>query len=320
MTIRAAFSIGVDLAGADRLMLIHKVSLIMPLPRQLPGADRGRSRASTLRHARELVRRHLPGPGELLRATSRSSPRAVLQMYPEFELPPEQMKAWLADRTGAIVGADLAKRFGWKVGDRVPLRARSGSRSRDGTPWEFNIVGIYDGRSRASTRRSSSSTTTTSTRPAAAHGQGSGRLVRRQDRRSGAASAEIAQTFDAMFANSPAETKTTTEKAFVEGFAKQIGDIGAIMIAIAGVVLFMILLVAANTMAQSVRERTSELAVLKTLGFGDGRILALVLLESCAHRARRRRARACAVGVADRHAAAIRPAACCRSSSSRRAI
>jgi putative ABC transport system permease protein len=91
---------------------------------------------------------------------------------------------------------------------------------------------------------------------------------------------EVAQRLDAMFANSPNETKTATEKAFVAGFAKQIGDIGSIMIAIAGAVLFTILLVAANTMAQAIRERTNELAILKTLGFSEGRILALVLLES----------------------------------------
>jgi putative ABC transport system permease protein len=90
----------------------------------------------------------------------------------------------------------------------------------------------------------------------------------------------LSRTFDEMFANSSAETKTTTEKGFVEGFAKQIGDIGAIMIAIASVVLFMFGLVAASTMAQSIRERTSELAVLKTLGFSAGSILTLVIAES----------------------------------------
>ena len=90
----------------------------------------------------------------------------------------------------------------------------------------------------------------------------------------------MAQTFDAMFANSQAETKTTTEKGFIEGFAKQIGDIGSIMIAILVAVLFTILLVVGNTMAQAVRERTSELAVLKTLGFSDVAVLSLVLAES----------------------------------------
>ena len=129
---------------------------------------------------------------------------------------------------------------------------------------------------------------------------------------------ELSRTFDEMFANSSAETKTTTEKGFVEGFAKQIGDIGAIMIAISSTVLFMFGLVAASTMAQSVRERTSELAVLKTLGFSGRPILALVLAESLfiavVGGAARARAR-----VAVRAAAAIRPAACCRSSCCRRA-
>ena len=90
----------------------------------------------------------------------------------------------------------------------------------------------------------------------------------------------LAKTFDSMFENSQAETKTTTEKGFIEGFAKQIGDIGSIMIAILVAVLFTILLVVGNTMAQAVRERTSELAVLKTLGFSDTAVLALVLAES----------------------------------------
>ena len=113
-----------------------------------------------------------------------------------------------------------------------------------------------------------------------------------------------------MFANSSAETKTTTEKGFVEGFAKQIGDIGAIMIAILTAVLFNILLIAASTMAQSVRERTSELAVLKTLGFPDGLILMLVLAESLFIALARRRARPRA-GLAVRRRTAIPPAGCC---------
>jgi putative ABC transport system permease protein len=96
----------------------------------------------------------------------------------------------------------------------------------------------------------------------------------------GSRAKELAETFDAMFANSMAETKTTTEKGFLEGFAKQIGDIGSIMVAILSAVLFTILLVVGNTMAQAVRERTSELAVLKTLGFSDLRVLGLVLTES----------------------------------------
>jgi putative ABC transport system permease protein len=94
-------------------------------------------------------------------------------------------------------------------------------------------------------------------------------------------SPEIARKVDAMFTNSPAETKTDSEKAFVAGFAKQIGNVGLITQLVAAAAILMILLITANTMAQSIRERTGELAVLKTLGFGDGRVLSMVLLESC---------------------------------------
>ncbi len=102
---------------------------------------------------------------------------------------------------------------------------------------------------------------------------------------------QLAKRVDAMFENSSAETKTATEKAFIAEWAKQVGDIGAIMIAIAAVVMGFILFVAGNAMAQSIRERTNELGVLKTLGFSDGRILTIVLLESCAIADHRRRHR-----------------------------
>ena len=203
-------------------------------------------------------------------------PESHLTLYPEFRLPPEQMAAWLADRQGAIVGADLAKRFGWKIGDRIPIQGTIWQ-PKQGQVWDFNIVGIYDGES----------------------GVDKTQLFFRYDyldenRRQGTGlvgwyvvkiadpsrAQEMGAKFDEMFANSSAETKTTTEKGFVEGFAKQVGDIGAIMIAILIAVLFTMLLVAANTMAQSVRERTSEVGVLKTLGFSNGTILALVLGES----------------------------------------
>lgn len=274
MTVRTAFTFGVDIAGLDRLVIIHKVSLIMPLPvayepklQAVPGV--------------ELVTNNTwfsgvyQDPSNFF-AQIAVEPDPFLKIYKEFKLPPEQVQAWLADRQGAIVGAELAKRFGWKLGDRIPLGATIWQ-PKQGQVWEFNISGIYDG-----------DATTDKTQ-----------FFFRYDyldenRRGGAGlvgwyvvkiadpstSVQMARTFDAMFANSSAETKTTTEKGFVEGFAKQVGDIGAIMTAILTAVMFTLLLVAANTMAQSVRERTSELAVLKTLGFRDGTVLMLVLAES----------------------------------------
>jgi putative ABC transport system permease protein len=143
--------------------------------------------------------------------------------------------------------------------------------------WEFNIVGIYDGEPGVDKTQFFFRYDYLDENRRNGEGFVGWYIVRIHD---ASQAQQMAAKFDDMFANSSAETKTTTEKGFVEGFAKQIGDIGTIMIAISSVVLFMFGLVAASTMAQSVRERTSELAVLKTLGFTGGAILALVLAES----------------------------------------
>ena len=274
MTIRAAFSVGVDVAGLDRLILIHKVSLIMPLPysymqrlQQTEGV--------------ELVSQQTwfggiyQDPSNFF-ANIAVEPESFLKIYPEFKLPPDQLKAWLADRQGAIAGRDLVNRFGWKIGDRIPLTATIWQ-PKQGQTWEFNLVGIYDGEPSVDKTQLFFRYDYLDENRIQGKGVVGWFVVKIADP---SRAVEMSRKFDDMFANSPAETKTTTEKGFVEGFANQIGDIGSIMIAISSVVLFMFGLVAASTMAQSVRERTSELAVLKTLGFGAGAIVTLVLAES----------------------------------------
>jgi putative ABC transport system permease protein len=204
-------------------------------------------------------------------------PEPFLQIYPEYELPPEHRAAWLADRQGAIVGVDLARRFGWKVGDRIPIQATIWQPRDGGQVWEFNIVGMYDGAAGVDKTQLFFRYDYLDENRAQGEGLVGWYVVKIADPSQAQA---MGATFDGMFANSPAETKTTTEKGFVEGFAKQVGDIGAIMIAILAAVLFTMMLVAANTMAQSVRERRGEVGVLKTLGFSNAAILMLVLGES----------------------------------------
>jgi putative ABC transport system permease protein len=279
MAIRAAFSMGIDVAGADRLMMIHKVSIIQPLPRSYGDRIRTTEGVTELSHA-NWFGGYFQEPSNFVQSMA-VDPESWLRMYPEFELPEDQKKAWLANRVGAVIGVDLAKRLNWKLRDRVPLISPI-YRKPDGSPWEFTIDGIY-----------------TSTKPGVDKTQfffhydylneALRNLPGMADQvgwyafrvADPSTSDQLAKRIDAMFANSSAETKTATEKAFVSDFAKQIGDIGAIMMAIAGIVMFFILFVAGNAMAQSVRERINELGVLKTLGFSDGRILSLVLLESC---------------------------------------
>jgi putative ABC transport system permease protein len=278
MAVRAAFSMGVDVAGADRLMMIHKVSIIQLLPRSYMQRIRSTEGVTDVTHA-NWFGGYYQDPMNFI-ANMAVEPESWLRLYPEIELPEDQKKTWISNRGGAIVGIDLANRFNWKIGDRVPLISPI-YRKPDGSPWDFTIDGIY-----------------TSSAPAfdktqfffhweyinqvfektSIFGDQVGWYVIRVAEP--ATSDVLAKRIDSMFANSSAETKTATEKSFINDWAKQVGDIGAIMIAIAAVVMFFILFVAGNAMAQSVRERINELGVLKTLGYKDGRILGLVLLES----------------------------------------
>ena len=277
MAIRSAFSMGIDLAGADRLMVLNKISIIMPLPssykeriKQLEGVKEV-TFANWFGGYYQETRNQFPNMAV--------DPETWFQMYSEFAVPEDQYKAWRADRQGAIIGADLAKRFGWKVGDRVPLQATIFARP-DRRAWEFNISGIYDSPVKGTDKTQLFfhwDYLNEAVRSSQFGNQVGWYVIKVNDPEQ---SAGIAKTVDTMFANSPTETKTDSEKNFVAGWAKQIGNISLMTQLIAAAAIFMMLLVTANTMAQSIRERTSELAVLKTLGFGDGRVLSLVLMES----------------------------------------
>jgi len=271
-----AFEGSVELAGADRLIITHKVSLIQLLPESYRARLEATPGVTVVFHQTWFGGIYQKPSNFFMQAPV--MPDRLFQAYPEYAMPPDQMKRWLADRTCAIVGRQTATRFGFKVGDRVPIQATIWRKKNNSTAWEFNICGIFDA------NRQGVDTTSLFFNydyfdEARLFGQGNvgWYVIRINDP---AKAPEIAKRIDEQFANSPAETKTTTEKAFLTAFAKQIGDIGAIIRAIVSAVFFTILLVAANTMAQAVRERTAELAVLKTLGFPDSLILVLVLLES----------------------------------------
>ena len=274
MTIRNSFAFGVEIAGLDRLVLINKVSLIMPLPFSYQARLQAVPGVELVTHS-SWFNGIYQDPANFF-ANIAVDPEPYLKVYPEFKVPPDQVKAWLEDRQGAIVGVNLAKRFGWKVGDRVPLQGTI-YRPKSGDVWEFNVSGLYDAPDGVDKTQFFFHYDYLEENSSLVNGSVGWYTVKIAD---GSRAVEMSRAFDAMFENSSAETKTTTEKGFVESFAKQIGDIGAIMIAVSTVVLLMFGLVAASTMAQSVRERTSELAVLKTLGFTGPAILSLVLAES----------------------------------------
>jgi putative ABC transport system permease protein len=273
--IRVAFSAGVDVTGADRLTVIHRVSIILPLP--ISYGDR----IARVPGVREVTHANWFGgiykdPKNFF-AQMGVDPATYLDIYPEIKLPEAEKRAWLADRTGAIVGRVTAKRFGIKVGDRVPILGTIFTRKNGGRIWEFTIDGIYDAAQGFDTSGMFFHYDYLKEAAFASNNVG-WYVIRIADPQH---AKQLVDRIDALFANSSAETKTSTEKALAESFAKQIGDVGAIITGIVSAVFFTMLLVAGNTMAQSVRERTSELAVLKTLGYGDGLVMGLVLLESC---------------------------------------
>jgi putative ABC transport system permease protein len=277
MAIKAAFNMGIDVAGADRLMTIHKVSFIQTLPSSYKDRILGVDGVTAITHASWFGGIY-QDPANFI-ANFAVDPESYLAMYPEFVIPEDQKQTWLANRTGAIVGIDTAKRFGWKVGDRVPLQGTI-YRKPDDSPWEFTVDGIYDSPVVGTDKTQfffHYKYLNETISEARGRDQVGWYIVRVANP---AEADDVAKRMDALFANSPAETKTATEKAFVADFAKQVGDIGAIMTGIAAVVITFILFVAGNAMAQSIRERTNELAILKTLGFNDRKVLGMVLFES----------------------------------------
>jgi len=277
--IKQALAGGVELAGADRLIVRHKVSIIQLLPEayklrieRIPGVALATHQTWFGGIYQEPKNFFMQNP---------VIPEEFLSMHPELLLPPEQMKAWLQTRTGAIVGRKTAERFHWKVGDRIPIRSTIWARADGNRVWEFDLVGIYDGRDKG--------TDTTpfflrydyfdeERRTLWGKGQVGWYTIRVKDP---AQAAEVAKAVDKEFENSSAETKTEPEGAFVQAWAQQIGNITYIIATILGAVFFTILLVTGNTIAQSVRERTGEWGVLKAIGFTNAQVLLLILAESC---------------------------------------
>ena len=200
---------------------------------------------------------------------------ALADIYPEVVVEPTQLRNWMTERTGALVGRSMMDAMHWQLGDVVPIRSAIYFK-KDGTnTWDIKISGIFD-----------NATGDTNGlyfhydyfNESILYKDNIGWIALRLKDKNQAAS--VAAKIDAMFANSSAETKTNTEKAFVQGFANQFGNISAIVKVIVIAVFFTMLLVTANSMAQSVRERTSEIGVMKTLGFTSMQVTGLVLAES----------------------------------------
>jgi putative ABC transport system permease protein len=271
---RSAFNGGTDIAGADRLVINNRISVTQPLPLSYRDRIAGVPGVEAVTHYNWF--------GGVYKDPRNFFVQYVIdvenqrQVMPEVRVPDEQWRAFVSDRQGAIVGAQLAQRFGWKVGDRIPIMNAS-----FGDTWDFNLDGIYQN-NRAGGNESVfwlQWDYFEERVPEPIKGYVGWYLVKLEKPDE---AVRVARTIDEMFANSPFETKTQTESAFAVSSAKQFGNIEFLVSTIGLVVFVTLLLVTGNTMAISVRERTSELAILKAIGFADRAVLLLILGESLA--------------------------------------
>jgi len=273
------FNAGADFVGATRLFTQARVSFTQPLPLSMvpkleavPGV------------ARVAYSQWFGGVWQTNTQvfTFALDPQRYHDVYPEWVMPEEQWKAFIGTRTAMIAGKLLADQYGWKVGQRIPLSSNIYPQKNGSKSWAFDLVGIYDGKDE-SWKKQTNAVFINHDYFDEANQFGKGRTNFYILKLAEGSNAEaVSKTIDAMFENSPDETKTQTEKDFNLSFIKQIGDIGLIVRWILFAVFFTLLLVVGNTMAQSVRERVPELAVLKTLGFSDGSVLGFVLAEAAA--------------------------------------
>ncbi|MDH3440372.1 MAG: FtsX-like permease family protein [Gammaproteobacteria bacterium] len=271
-----AFGGATDLANAQRLITLDKISIINSLPaaylqriESIPGVNRVAHASWFGGYYQEPRNQFAQFPVD---------PERYLDVYPELSIPDEQREDWMRRRDTIIVGRGLIEQFGWAIGDRIPIYSSIWTNKSGSQVWDFEIAGIFDN----DDPRSNTLFMLIHYDyfdEGRAFGQGSmGWFILNID--DDANAAEVANAVDTQFANSPNQTKTSTEAAFAESFIGQYGNIALIVSLILGAVFFTILLVAGNTMAQSVRERISELAVLKTLGFEDKSVMGIVLAES----------------------------------------
>ncbi len=276
--VEVAFESGADTADAKRLLTTARYSIIEPLPlgylrriEQVPGV---------------VAVAYADWFGAKYQNESNAfpvfavEPARYLDMYPEFTIARDHREAFVRTRTGAVAGKRLADRFGWKVGQKLPISSEIHPKTDGSMSWEFDLVGILDADDpavRGNTDMVLINVAYFDEARQIGRGKTGWYIVRVADSSQARA---ISAAIDGRFMNSPDETKTQPEKEFALGFAKQIGDIGALVTRILVAVFFTILILTGNTMAQSIRERIPELAILKTLGFSDGKVTALVLAEA----------------------------------------
>jgi len=272
-----AFNAGQDRAAADRLVVVNKINFTQPLPISYY------NRVAAIDGVREVSHLNWFGgyyqdPRNFLIVMA-VEPESYMKLYDsDFIIAPDARAAFIRERTGALVGERMMAKWGWKVGDHIPISSNIYSQKNGSHTWDFTIVGTFAGRTAQIDTNVMLLQYAYFDETRSFGKDQIGWLALRTS--SPAANDQVTKAIDQMFANSPYETATDTEKAFNKAFAAQLGNIALIVGLVVGAAFVTILMIVGNTMVMTVRERTREIGVLKTLGFSGGRILRLVLGES----------------------------------------
>ena len=267
----------VSFVGATRLIVQAKVSITQPLPIRLQAQIESVPGVTAVTHS--LWFGGVVGENTTIAAFA-IDPEGLRKVSPQWVMPDEQWRAFASTRTSMVAGRLLADQQGWKIGQKIPIKSRIFPQKNGSKDWLFDLVGIFDGKDEKAQKQTLRTYLNYAfVDEANQFGQGNAGffIVRLADPDQ---AGQVAQAIDAKFENSPDETRTQTEQDFILDFIRQVGDIGLIVRWILFAVFFTLLLVVGNTMAQAVRERIPELAVLKTLGFSDESVLAFVLAEA----------------------------------------
>ena len=277
-SVSALFSSGADMVGTQRLITQARVSFTTPLPLSLLSrldATDGVEQVTWM----QWFGAYWKEPKNFMAAFA-IPPDRYFEVYPEWVVEADQLEAFKRNRTGVLVGNKLMERFGWEVGQRVPINSNIWPQQDGNRTWEFDIVGTVGGHDEAWENQAQNLFINFDYFDEARQfGKGNAGMYALRLEDSEAAESVI-ESIDGAFLNSTNETKTQSEAEWNLNFVRQIGDIGLIVNSILVAVFFTILLVTGNTMSQSVRERIPELAVLKTLGFTDNTVTTTVLVES----------------------------------------
>lgn len=274
--LKGSLDSGIEMSADNRLVTVNKINFTVPLPYAYVNKIRAMEGVKNVTHANWFGGYYQEPTVQII--SMAVDPDTYFDVYNELLVNPEHMQQWRANQTGMLVGERLAKVYGWQVGDRVPISSNIFSQKTGGQTWEFTVDGIF-----------SAEDAKVDTGYMVFHyryfretnsygGDNVGWLVLTTD--DATLNESVAKAIDEAFANSSAETETSTEKAFNKAFLEQIGNIGLIIFGVVFMAFFTILVVVGNTMVLAIRERTNEIAVLKTLGFTSLRIFNMVLAES----------------------------------------